>query len=242
MHGVFSGPIAVSCSPSMLCCLLVSPLPYIYSGTLLLLKWGDHSNNWPPFLSPLKQGQFHWYTFSSATLVFLTLFLPLFLPPHSPLTAIPLPSLIFPSLSLSASCSWLFWTDWGGSPKVERMSMDGTAHTTIISTDIVWPSGLAIDYTTHTLFWSDASLDKLESSDFDGQHRRILLERRFIFYPFGLAFFNSTLYWGDWVVGFVYRLSVVDPTDYNYVRPVLESEPTGLKVVSKVNQPQGTLI
>jgi hypothetical protein len=117
--------------------------------------------------------------------------------------------------------------------------MDGTAHTTIISTDIVWPSGLAIDYTTHTLFWSDASLDKLESSDFDGQHRRILLERQFIFYPFGLAFFNSTLYWGDWVVGFVYRLSVVDPTDYNYVRPVLESEPTGLKVVSEINQPQG---
>ncbi|CAI8033011.1 Low-density lipoprotein receptor-related protein 4, partial [Geodia barretti] len=141
-------------------------------------------------------------------------------------------------IAVDPTTGWLFWTDWGGSPKVERMSMDGTAHTTIISTDIVWPSGLAIDYATHTLFWSDASLDKLESSDFDGQHRRILLERRFIFYPFGLAFFNSTLYWGDWVVGFVYRLSVVDPTDYNYVRPVLESEPTGLKVVSKVNQPQ----
>ena len=117
--------------------------------------------------------------------------------------------------------------------------MDGTAHTTIISTDIVWPSGLAIDYQTHTLFWSDASLDKLESSDFDGQHRQILFERQFIFYPFGLAFFNSTLYWGDWVVGFVFRLSVIDPTDYNYVAPVLESEPTGLRVVSELNQPHG---
>ena len=134
---------------------------------------------------------------------------------------------------------WLFWTDWGESPKVEKISMDGTAHTTIISSNIVWPSGLAIDHHTHTLYWSDANLDKLESSDFDGRNRRILLERQFIFYPFGLAFFNRTLYWGDWVVGFVYRLSVVNTTDYNYVRAVIESEPTGLKVVSGINQPQG---
>ena len=117
--------------------------------------------------------------------------------------------------------------------------MDGTAHTTIISSDIVWPSGLAIDHHTHTLYWSDASLDQLESSDFNGEHRTILMERQFIFYPFGLAYFNSTLYWGDWVVGFLYRLSVVDTTDYNYVRAVLESEPTGLRVVSRMNQPKG---
>ena len=134
---------------------------------------------------------------------------------------------------------WLFWTDWGENPKLERMSMDGTAHTTIISSDIVWPSGLAIDHHTQTLYWCDASLDRLESSDFNGEHRTILMERQFIFYPFGLAYFNSTLYWGDWVVGFLYRLSVVDTTDYNYVRAVLESEPTGLRVVSRMNQPKG---
>ena len=41
------------------------------------------------------------------------------------------------------------------------------------------------------------------------------------------------------MVGFLYRLSVVDTTDYNYVRAVLESEPTGLRVVSRMNQPKG---
>ena len=119
------------------------------------------------------------------------------------------------------------------------MSMDGSGYTSIISTDIVWPSGLAIDYQSQTLFWSDAHLDRLESSDFNGQNRLILLERRFIFYPYGLAYFNGTLYWGDWVVGFVYKLTVADPEDHNYVWPVPEMEPTGIKVVSKTNQPPG---
>ena len=119
--------------------------------------------------------------------------------------------------------------------------MDGMAYTTIVSSDIVWPSGLAIDYQTLTLFWSDASLDRLESSDYNGWNRTILIERRFIFYPFGLAYHNGSLYWGDWVVGFVYRLTVIDPGDHGYVRAVLGNEPTGIKVVSETNQPLGIL-
>ena len=119
------------------------------------------------------------------------------------------------------------------------MSMDGTNHSTIISSDIVWPTGLAIDYATLTLFWSDTHLDKLESSNYDGNNRTVLLKELFIFYPFAIAFYNGSLFWGDWVVGFVFRLTVADPDDHNIVRAVLEMEPTGMKIVSQSEQSEG---
>ena len=69
---------------------------------------------------------------------------------------------------------WLFWSDLGDNPKIGRISMDSTNCSTIISSDIVWPSSLAIDYKTLTLFWSDVYLDLLESSNFDGTNRTTL--------------------------------------------------------------------
>ena len=135
---------------------------------------------------------------------------------------------------------WLFWTDWGDAPKIERVSMDGTGHTTVHSSGVTWPNGLTIDYETHTLFWTDANLDRIESSNYDGSNRTILIQGLFIFYPFGMTFYESKLYWGDWVVGFIFRLTVAYPADdFDIVREVLEMEPTGMEVVSLSRQPEG---
>lgn len=40
--------------------------------------------------------------------------------------------------------SWMFWTDWGKQPKIERAGMDGSHRSPIVTTDILWPNGLAI--------------------------------------------------------------------------------------------------
>ena len=134
---------------------------------------------------------------------------------------------------------WLFWTDLGEEPKIERISMDGRNRTTIISTGIMQPKGLAIDYDTHTLFWCDAVQDRIESSNFDGSHRAILLEGRIIYDPFSLAFFNGSLFWSDLVVGAVYALSVADPEEYRFVRIILDTDLSGIKVVSESRQAEG---
>ena len=42
----------------------------------------------------------------------------------------------------------MFWTDWGVPAKIERAGMDGSNRITIVSKDLKWPNGIAIDYTT----------------------------------------------------------------------------------------------
>lgn len=44
--------------------------------------------------------------------------------------------------------------------------MDGSLleDSDLITTDLVWPNGLTLDYDSQTLYWVDAHLDKLESA------------------------------------------------------------------------------
>jgi len=42
----------------------------------------------------------------------------------------------------------MFWTDWGDQPKIERAGMDGSQRTTIVSTSLLTPNGIAIDNVT----------------------------------------------------------------------------------------------
>lgn len=61
----------------------------------------------------------------------------------------------------------MYWTDWGKTAKIERASMDGTNRKTIITGELVWPNGLVIDEERKILYWADAKLDKIETSDLE---------------------------------------------------------------------------
>ena len=58
------------------------------------------------------------------------------------------------SLDPSADARWLFWTDWGEYPRIERIGMDGSLRQTIISTKIYWPNGLALDIPTKRVYFA----------------------------------------------------------------------------------------
>ena len=60
------------------------------------------------------------------------------------------------------SCSWLYWTDWGNTPYIGRVGMDGTNASAIITTKLEWPNALTIDYTTNKIFFADSHLGFLE--------------------------------------------------------------------------------
>ena len=45
----------------------------------------------------------------------------------------------------------MFWTDHGTNPSVKRANMDGSSAGVIISNNIKWPNGIAIDYQGTTL-------------------------------------------------------------------------------------------
>eukprot|EP00794_Sanderia_malayensis_P002952 gene2952-3402_t len=105
----------------------------------------------------------------------------------------------------------MFFSDWGTHPKIESAYMDGTRRLTIISTDLRYPSGLAIDKIEERIYWSDMGLDRIESSHLDGSDRRILYDHYGynpyypidgitgeIQTPYGLAVFRNRIFWTDW--------------------------------------------
>lgn len=75
--------------------------------------------------------------------------------------------------------------------------MDGTNRITLHSEHLTWPNALTIDPPTRTLYWADAKLHVIESSDIDGRNRRPVLTLG-VLHPFGLTVFENRLFWSDW--------------------------------------------
>ncbi|CAL8127285.1 unnamed protein product [Orchesella dallaii] len=91
----------------------------------------------------------------------------------------------------------MFWTDWGNSPAIMRAGMDGSSPLAIVSTDLKWPNGIAVDQGNSRIYWVDANLDRIESSFFDGNDRQIVVAPRRR-HPFGVDVFGDRIFWSDW--------------------------------------------
>ena len=101
----------------------------------------------------------------------------------------------------------MFWTDWGKMPKIEKCGMDGdpTSRKAIVTTRIVWPNALAIDYTIDSIWWVDAKLDLIEHCDLNGLNRRVILAQDKIFHPFSISVFEDHVYWSDFQKTAIYK-------------------------------------
>lgn len=93
---------------------------------------------------------------------------------------------------------FMFWTDWGENPRIERMGMDGTMRMTIINTKIYWPNGLTLDTATKRLYFADSKLDYIDFCNYDGTGRQqVLAGSHYLLHPHSLSLFEDTLYWTD---------------------------------------------
>lgn len=68
----------------------------------------------------------------------------------------------------------MYWSDWGV-PKIERAAMDGTMREPIVTTNITWPNGLAIDHTQGKIYWADGGTKIIEWANLDGSGRKTLI-------------------------------------------------------------------
>lgn len=68
----------------------------------------------------------------------------------------------------------LFWADWGPPARIETAHMDGNKRKVLVNTAILYPTGLAIDYTTKRLYWADPKMMTVETVKYDGSDRHIV--------------------------------------------------------------------
>lgn len=93
---------------------------------------------------------------------------------------------------------WLFWTDWGENPRIERIGMDGTNRSTIINTKIYWPNGLTLDTANKRVYFADSKLDFIDFCYYDGTGRQqVIAGSHYLLHPHSLTLFEDTLYWTD---------------------------------------------
>jgi len=70
---------------------------------------------------------------------------------------------------------FMFWSDWGDDPMIERANMDGHDRITISSKKLIYPNGLAIDYEKSKIYFVDGGTKTLEYMNFDGSGRQVIL-------------------------------------------------------------------
>lgn len=92
---------------------------------------------------------------------------------------------------------YLFVSDWHYPPFIGRLSMDGRRFTKIVTQDLGTPVGLAIDPITQRIFWTDTHLKRIEYANYNGTSRFVAVAATQTAYPFGVAFFEGSLYWSD---------------------------------------------
>uniref|UniRef100_A0A9L0IKU4 Low-density lipoprotein receptor-related protein 2 n=1 Tax=Equus asinus TaxID=9793 RepID=A0A9L0IKU4_EQUAS len=107
---------------------------------------------------------------------------------------------------------YVYWADWASRAYIGRVGMDGTNKSVIISTKIVWPNGITIDYTNDLLYWADAHLGYIEYSDLEGNHRHTVYDGM-LPHPFAITIFEDTIYWTDWNTRTVEKGNKYDGSD-----------------------------
>ena len=102
------------------------------------------------------------------------------------------------AIALHVARRLVLFTDWGTNSKsIGQLGMDGKGRSSLVTKELGWPNGLAVDSVLDRVFWSDARLDKIESIRLDGGDRRVVLDT-VVKHPFSLAVFEDRLYWSDW--------------------------------------------
>ncbi|KAL4708620.1 hypothetical protein ACJJTC_001059, partial [Scirpophaga incertulas] len=101
-------------------------------------------------------------------------------------------------LDAAPDARFIFWTDWGERPRVERAGLDGSGRVAIVTTKLYWPNGLTLDTATRRVYFADSKLDFIDFCNYDGTGRQqVLAGSHYLLHPHSLALFEDTVYWTD---------------------------------------------
>ncbi|XP_064480867.1 low-density lipoprotein receptor-related protein 6-like isoform X2 [Ornithodoros turicata] len=127
----------------------------------------------------------------------------------------------------------VFWTDVG-LELIKGRALNGSGpETTVASTGVISPDGLACDWIGRVLYWTDSETNRLEVARLDGSHRKVLFwkdldqPRAIVLVPM-----DGLMFWTDW--GEVPKIERASMDGNNDTRKIIVKEdifwPNGLAV------------
>lgn len=138
-------------------------------------------------------------------------------------------------IALDPLVGYMFVAD---SSQVLRANMDGTNTVSIVSEAAYKASGIAVDIIAKRVFWCDSLLDYIETVDYKGQNRFLVLRGQSVPSPARLALFESRVYWTD---GTKQSIMSVDKYDSSSIQSIYRMsdmrDPKAIKTVHPLSQP-----
>lgn len=138
-------------------------------------------------------------------------------------------------IGLDPLVGYMFIAD---SSQVLRANMDGTNTVSIVSEAAYKASGIAVDIIAKRVFWCDSLLDYIETVDYKGQNRFLVLRGQSVPSPARLALFESRVYWTD---GTKQSIMSVDKYDSSSIQSIYRMsdmrDPKAIKTVHPLSQP-----
>ena len=93
------------------------------------------------------------------------------------------------------------------------------------------------DYAGKRLYWVDAKLHVIASSDLEGQNRYVVLSsRQYIKHPFSITVFEDFVYWTDWETEAIHKTNKFTGNEVHNVAVNLYS-PMDIHVYHPMRQP-----
>eukprot|EP00118_Oscarella_pearsei_P008228 m.41639 g.41639 ORF g.41639 m.41639 type:complete len:859 (+) comp33209_c0_seq3:2643-5219(+) len=128
------------------------------------------------------------------------------------------------AISLDPEDGWMYWSDWGANPRIERAYMNGLGREVLVNSSLVYPNGIALDLKERLLYWADANLDMLEVCNLNGTGRRLLgIFRAKKVHPFSMTLFKKHLYWTDWTKHGIVQIAVNRPTEARQIAKTISA-------------------
>ena len=84
------------------------------------------------------------------------------------------------TLRIYINSRYMYWTDWGVFPRIERARMNGEERIDLVNHTLGSPTGITLDHVYNKLYWADAKEDSIEVMDLATLERKVVLNKKFL--------------------------------------------------------------
>ncbi|KAI4544121.1 hypothetical protein MG293_004387 [Ovis ammon polii] len=92
---------------------------------------------------------------------------------------------------------YLFWSDYGQNPKIERSFLDCTNRTVLVSDITATPRGLALDHSSNYIYWVDDAVDLIARISIEGGESEVIRFGSHYPAPYAITVFGNSIIWVD---------------------------------------------